>query len=246
MLKLKAVVFGLLFTVIFSPAFADENATSPNYKADKWYRDSSERNAIYREVFMLAENVIKQKVATEKLQPKQWGVILDIDETILDNSQWFYQRDVQGDKSSSSDFAATAVSVATPGAKRFLEDIHKMGGYVNLVSNRNGTLQAATEKNLRKQGLYFDQVLLDTSNSNSVLTSKDPRFEAIMNGTAPAKLPAQKIVAWLGDNIQDFYKLKQTDMIKQNPNGNAYKAFGVTFFALPNPMYGSWEINRFK
>lgn len=129
---------------------------SPNYYADMWYRDSAEHNAIYREIYLLAEQTIKQQVAAQNLKPKQWGVILDIDETVLDTSLWNYQHDIQGKQLEWNDFAALSKFTSAPGAKAFINDIHQMGGYVNLISNRPATLEAATEKNLKKQGIYFD------------------------------------------------------------------------------------------
>jgi predicted secreted acid phosphatase len=47
-------------------------------------------------------------------------------------------------------------------------------------------------------------------------------------------------VAFVGDNIQDFPSLSQA-IRKQGDD--AFADFGVRFFALPNPMYGSWERN---
>lgn len=227
------------------PALNDSKCVS-SLNALKWYRDSSERNAIYREVFFLAENVIKQQVSSEGLKPKQWGVVLDIDETALDNSWWFYQQDVNNVPITKTDFATKIESIATPGVKQFVQDIHAMGGYVNFVTNRPIMMQKITEENLIKEGIYYDQILLDGSNSQTVSYGKSPRFLAVENGTSPSILPPQKIIAWFGDNIQDFPQLKQDQMFKQNPNGDAYKQFGVTYFALPNPMYGSWKNNSFN
>lgn len=224
----------------------ETHSTSPEYMADKWYRDSAERNAIFREIYLLAENVIKQKIATQGLKPHQWGVVLDIDESVLDNSLWDYQHDIQGNPQNWNDFAAEAMSVPTPGVKQFLMDIHKMGGYINLISNRPIFLQAETIKNLRKEGISYDQLLLDATNQGTSFVDKNARFTAVIQGKSPSQLPPQQIVAWFGDNIQDFPKLLQANMIKQDPNGDAYNPFGVTFFALPNPMYGSWEANKFN
>lgn len=224
-----------------------KNATcSTNYNALKWYRASAEHNAVYREVFLLAENVIKQKVSSERLKPKQWGVILDIDDTTLDNSWWFYQHDIKNVPVTMKDFVTQIHSFATPGVKQFVQDIHDMGGYVNFVSNRPIVMQKITEENLRKEGIYFDQVLLDGPDSQTKMYGKNPRFLAVQNGRAPSILPSQKILAWFGDNIQDFPQLKQSDMIKKNANSDAYNSFGVSYFAVPNPMYGSWKDNQFN
>lgn len=261
--KIKSLTVGVLLLCIFSMCSAQSEVptqtqaqsangltelqiNSPGYNADKWYRDSAERNAIYREVFSMAENIIKLKVAQAQLKSQRWGVIMDIDETTLDNSAWDCQHDIKGNQQNWNDFAAEMKSVPTPGVKQFIIDIHQMGGYVNLVSNRPGFLEKATEKNLKSKGIYFDQVLLDATNTGTSFVDKNPRFAAIIEGKKPSKLPSQNIVAWFGDNIQDFPNLKQAAMINQDPNSSSFNAFGTMLFALPNPMYGSWEANQFK
>lgn len=219
---------------------------APTYYAIKWYRDSAERIAIYREIFLLGEMAIKQKVTAQHLKPHRWGIIIDIDETALDNSAWHYQRDIAGSTIPFTSFAAEKQSHANPGVKKLTRFVHNLGGYVNFVSNRPGTLLKATRLNLRNQGIYFDQILLDPSNQYSSLTDKNVRFNAIMSGRSPSHLPRQKIVAWFGDNIQDFPKLKQSDMIEADPNGSSFDQFGVSYFIVPNPIYGSWESNKFN
>jgi predicted secreted acid phosphatase len=46
--------------------------------------------------------------------------------------------------------------------------------------------------------------------------------------------PPLKVLIWVGDNIQDFPNLTQAS--PGNPGD-----FGVRYFVLPNPMYGSWQ-----
>ena len=227
-------------------AQASSKAYAADYSAVHWYRDSAESEAIYREVYSLAAQVIKQQVTAQNLKPQQWGIVLDIDETALNNTKWDYERDAQNNQENWNTFAATGQSLPTPGIKAFIKAIHQLGGYINFVSNRSAYLQTVTEKNLKEQGMYFDQVLLDASNKGTALVDKNPRFNAIINGQAPSKLPAQKIIAWFGDNIQDFPKLYQKQMVKLDPNGKAYQNFGTHFFVLPNPIYGSWQANTFK
>ena len=54
----------------------------------------------------------------------------------------------------------------------------------------------------------------------------------------PAGGPPLEVVAFLGDNILDFPNLTQAAAKKAD---TALDAFGVTYFMLPNPMYGSWQ-----
>lgn len=233
---MKKLSFGFIILLF---CFLSNNAIAAN--AVKWYRNSAEKIAIYREIFLLAEKNIKENITRAKLAPHQWGIILDVDETILDNSMWNYQHDTQGNSADWDSFAAKGISVALPGAKQFLDNIHRMGGYINLVTNRKSVLANITHKNLKKLGLYYDQILFNTSHSNNWYPDKNQRFNAIIKGSQPSRLPAQKIIAWIGDNIQDFPGIKQRQIFKQSPNSKAYGLFGVKYFALPNPMYGSWE-----
>jgi predicted secreted acid phosphatase len=36
----------------------------------------------------------------------------------------------------------------------------------------------------------------------------------------------------------------QQEMRKENPNSSSYNRFGVSYFILPNPLYGSWQVNK--
>jgi len=46
------------------------------------------------------------------------------------------------------------------------------------------------------------------------------------------------VVAFVGDNILDFPGLSQA---AGGDSPSAFTEFGVRFFVLPNPMYGSWQ-----
>jgi predicted secreted acid phosphatase len=67
---------------------------------------------------------------------------------------------------------------------------------------------------------------------------KNPRFAAVEKGTAAPGLLAIEVVAFVGDNIQDFPGMTQAS---RSGGEAAFADFGGRFFVLPNPMYGSWE-----
>lgn len=263
---MKKIVIGFAF-LIFSSSFAQnpgcnpgEITTANDYRSIQWYRTSAEKNALYREIFLLGEEQIKMKKRFMKLRPQQWGVIFDIDETLVDNSQHSFENALRCQELHSNGSTAYFIreaSIATPGAKQITCAIKKMGGYVSLVSNRNGheqdpktgkNLLEATAGNLNKLGICYDQIVL----ANSVDGNKNNRFKAVATGNYPAdmivskKLPAHRIIAFFGDNIQDFPEMFQKKMDKENPNSSSYGRFGVSYFILPNPLYGSWQENRSK
>jgi predicted secreted acid phosphatase len=90
---------------------------------------------------------------------------------------------------------------------------------------------------LRAHELAFDVILCKPDAGPG---DKNPRFEAVAKGATHAGLPPLEIVAYVGDNIHDFPSLSQA---VRSQGDDAFAAFGVRFFALPNPMYGSWERN---
>jgi hypothetical protein len=51
-----------------------------------WYRDSAEQKAVYIETYRAA--AVAARNLSQGLVPLSWGVILDIDETVLDNSDY--------------------------------------------------------------------------------------------------------------------------------------------------------------
>lgn len=229
--------------------------SSSYYAATKWYRDSAERNAQYNQVFALGLEKVTAQVKADKLKKKTWGVIMDIDETVLDNSQYEKQRVMTCEGFNEKNmytFMEQAVSPATPGAHNFTCSIQKMGGKVVLVTNRNGLfddkIQDATVKNLENSGICFDNVVFANGEKDS---NKTPRFNAVIKGdykdiVAVEKIKPLKVLAYFGDNIQDFPNINQKEAIKQDPNSKFYQPFGQIYFSLPNPTYGSWEGNSFN
>lgn len=227
MKKLILAILMVQFIIIVKA----ENIANYNNAAIKWYRMSPERQALYTEIFSLSKKVLlHNKIAMQKKGHK-CGVIFDIDETLLDNSAYNEYNEINN-KNFNIDswlkFVNTEASVAQKGAVDITKYVHSLGCYVNLVSNRLNVAKQATINNLRKQGIYFDQVLLANEDKERKLV----RFQAIANGKSPSIIKnKQIIIGYFGDNIRDF-------PIK---NIKSFDNFGKLFFVLPNPMYGSWQ-----
>ena len=222
---------------------------SPNIDGVKWYHDSVEKKAITLEVYNLAKIKISKKIDADKLKSGAWGVILDIDETTLDNSwlEYDHYKNYQYDSDSYDKSLKEKKSIAVPGAKMLTDYVHEKGGFVSLVTNRTGNdekLIKATKENLDEQGLHYDQILFANKNEKDY-SNKNPRFKAVESGKYSdeiiytKKLPAHGVVAYFGDNIQDFPRLTQENM--KTADDSQFDVFGSKYFILPNPMYGSWQ-----
>ncbi len=200
----------------------------------RWFRSSTEYRALARQAFQVASDRLPELV--RGLPSQSWAVILDADETVLDNSEYQRRRAVIDSGFTEASWAAWVherAAPAVPGAPELTHRVHTLGGRVAIVTNRADSLCVETRANLQSVGVETDIVLCQPRGESD----KNPRFQRIQNGNAVAGVPALTIVAWFGDNILDFPNLSQA--ARNNPA--ALAEFGKRYFILPNPMYGSWQ-----
>jgi 5'-nucleotidase (lipoprotein e(P4) family) len=213
-------------------------AAPPLSHAIRWTRDSAEHRASFLQVYGAATAHVEREAATRPAGV--WAVVADADETVLDNSLYQVEREREGkpfDAPSWRAWTERREAVPLPGASAFLARVRELGGKIAIVTNRTVSECPATEDVFRKHALAYDAILCKPDGGPS---DKNPRFEAVASGTAGAGLPPLEVLAFLGDNIQDFPRLGQA--VRKEPD-SAFAAFGMRYFVLPNPMYGSWERN---
>jgi 5'-nucleotidase (lipoprotein e(P4) family) len=199
-------------------------STPPISGAVHWYRNSAEMKAIYEQTYTLAARELRARAAGKP--PGSWAVIMDVDETVLDNSGYVVEFGRYTPQTWDI-WTARQSAPALPGAVRFTRTVREeLGGKVVLVTNREEKACADTGRNLERVGIAYDRILCMGGTSD-----KNPRFEAVAAGSADA--PPLEVLMWVGDNIQDFPGMSQQQY--------DLSEFGTRFFALPNPGYGSWE-----
>jgi 5'-nucleotidase (lipoprotein e(P4) family) len=202
----------------------------------RWVRDSAE----YRAATLQAYRAAGASVATlvHGRQPGSWAVVLDADETVISNLQYQIERAQAGLPFTTETWHAWVVRrEATPmaGAAPFLSRVRDLGGRIAIVTNRLESECADTEAVFKTHLMAYDMMLCRPDDGPS---DKNPRFAAVAAGTTKAGGPPLDVVAFLGDNILDFPNLSQAAAKKAD---TALEAFGVKYFMLPNPMYGSWQ-----
>ena len=213
-----------------------------------WTRTAAEYRAVLEQTYTLAAQ--RLETLAEGREPGTWAISADADETLVSNSQYDFEVKQRGQQFSRDSWYAWVErreAPALPGAVDFTRRVKELGGVVAIVTNRDTAICGATADNLRQVGIAFDIVLCREGDSE-----KEPRWEALAQGTAgqwpEAQLGADaapgpvEILMWVGDNIGDFPHLDQS---YRHSDGDLSE-FGDRYFALPNPMYGSWEDNPKK
>jgi 5'-nucleotidase (lipoprotein e(P4) family) len=202
-----------------------------------WTRTAAEHRAAFLQTYRWAEQRVRELAAGKA--GGSWAVILDADETVIDNSTYQRERAVARlgySEESWTEWVRRRQATALPGASQFIEAVRGLGGRVVIVTNRTQAQCDDTRVNFTAIGIIVDMMLCRPPESSD----KNPRFAAVQNGTAVAGVPAVEVLMWVGDNIQDFPGL--TQQITQQGE-TQFASFGSRFIILPNPMYGSWERN---
>ena len=192
----------------------------------RWVRESMEYANLCEQVFREAVKKIRRLTRAEPGPP---AVVVDLDETILDNSSYQVERWKQGKgftRESWSEWVNRMEAGLVPGAEQFLKEMRKLQVQVVFLSNRMHANLEPTRKNLKALGVLDprDLFLLRLNEADT----KTVRRQEVIEGTGRMKKPgAFTVVGYLGDQVGDF------------PTREKYR-FGEFYFLLPNPMYGKW------
>ena len=202
-----------------------------------WMRTSAEYRALAYQGYNVAMNAVKMAVTDPSHQRKPLAIVLDADETVVDNTKLMGESIANGNGRFDAPWWRQAVhqgkSQAMPGAVEFLNEVHKQGVEIFYVSNRYAPVNLdVTIQNFKELGFPSvdkDHVLLFEKDSD-----KQPRFDAIAKKYA--------VVLYMGDNAGDFpIGTKGKTLVERNAIVDSHKDdFGTTFVVFPNPAYGSW------
>lgn len=219
---------------------AAASTAAPRRPTDElhWVRSSAEYRALVIQTFRAALEAAEE--ASAGRPPGSWAVCVDADETILDNSAYEAELQRKGQKHTEAgwkEWVKRRERPAIPGAAAFLASVQALGGRVAVVTNTERSLCDSVAANLVMAHLPYDVLVCRPDGDPD---RKEPRFRLVADGTARPDLGPLEIVVFVGDNIQDFPE--QSQALREGPE-SSFGEFGVRFFALPNPVYGTWERN---
>jgi len=203
--------------------------------ATLWVQTSAEYRACCYQSFNYAKVALDNNLKDSKGE-KPAAVILDIDETVLDNSYFeafLIIEDTSYTKENWKEWSDMKCATAIPGAIQFLNYAISKSVEIVYISNRRENETEATIENMKKLG--FPEVKPENFYCRTDESAKDARRAKVAE--------KYNIILLIGDNLADFdsYLDDRTENYGFNRVDELKDEFGSMFIILPNPMYGNWE-----
>ena len=212
--------------------------TSAEYKANTFQIYTSAKNNIDKALADKSWTALKNQLKNYQNLPP--AIILDIDETVLDNSE----HQVRSIKNGTNypigwkEWVSEESAGALPGVKEFLSYANTKGIKIFYVTNRTHDLEEYTRNNIKSLGLPFDNdmdVLL-MKNEKGWGSDKTSRRDLIRKDF--------RVIQIFGDQLDDFIPLTESakSMNERKILIDKYAdMWGEKWYMLINPMYGEWE-----
>lgn len=243
-----------------APAAATRPAGDDNLNAVLWMQRSEEYKALSEQTYRAAADkldaALKEK-HWDALVPEERGnaadglkpaVVMDVDETVLDNSPYQARLVRDGkeyDEVSWDAWVAEKKAKAVPGVVDFAKAAAAKGVTVLYISNRAVHLKDATIANLQAVGM-------PVANDDVFLGLGTVVKDCEQNGSEKncrRRLAGQqyRVLMQFGDQLGDFVQV-----VANTPDGRGallqqyHDWFGERWWMLPNPSYGGWEPAQFN
>jgi len=235
-------------------------SANDNLNAVLWMQRSQEYRAITEQTYRAAADRLDaalKEAHWDALVPEERGnaatglkpaVVLDLDETVLDNSP--YQARLVRDGKEYSEvtwdqWVAEKKAKAIPGVLDFARAASEKGVTLLYISNRAVHLKDATLANLRAEGLPVadDSVFLGLG------TVVEGCEQAGSEKNCRRRLAGQKyrVLMQFGDQLGDFVEVTANTNDGRDALLQQYHDwFGERWWMLPNPTYGGFEPAQFN
>lgn len=247
----KKYLIGLALIVsafLGASANAQQPAPQPNLDYQTGGVLYSQKAAEYRALAYQAFNIARERLDADfdkknlKKLPKAArkmprAIVVDIDETVLDNSPSNAKQIVTNTPFNTKDWYAWGEmrkAKAIPGAVDFLNYAVSKGVKIFFISNRDEVQRQATIDNLKSAGfndVVSERVMLRVNGESP----KGPRRDVVS--------ATYRIVLLMGDNLDDFSSAFEKRSIAERfaEADRMRDQWGSRFIVLPNAMYGTWE-----
>ncbi len=221
------------------------------YNALAWMQNSAEYAQLCKQTYRMALTQLSvglrdKKWSADEVQDflggfenKTPAVILDVDETVLDNSAFNARNILKGEAYKTETWNAwceEGQADAIPGSLEFVKAAHAMGVKIFYVTNRRDVVKAATVKNLRRLGFPVSKSTMLTKNADKGRGDDKLTRRAMI-------AEKHRIILLIGDSMSDLCSGMDSDETEER-NETARKKtdlLGTRWIVMPNPVYGGWE-----
>ena len=190
--------------------------------------------------------VLEQKGDPRRLPP---AIIVDIDETVLDNSpaqaRFLLQGNGRYSQQQWEEWTAEKRALPVPGAREFLQTAAARGVTVFYVSNRGPQEAEATRANLVEQGFPFCDSVAGGLGDALLLRGERPEWTSDKTSRRAAIAAHYRVILLCGDDLNDFFPARLSPQERMEKARARDSWWGERWIILPNPMYGSWEDSLF-
>jgi 5'-nucleotidase (lipoprotein e(P4) family) len=230
-------------------------AADDNLNAVLWVQTAQEYRALTTQTWRAAEAQLDAALADkswtallpgEGAELQQPGlppaVIVDIDETMLDNAA-YQARLVFDGKSFANDTWAAWVTerraIPVPGALEFAKAAAAKGVTIVYISNRTHDMMADTVANLRAYGFPVEEANYYGLGVEVPGCTPHGSEKGCRRIAAASKY---RVLLQVGDQITDMAQVTSNSRTERDALFNDHKAwFGQRWFVLPGPTYGGYE-----
>ena len=224
-------------------ALKEQNMMSVLYQ-----QTAAERLAGSLQTFRSAKQALDKALADptwsalpgQNIKDKKAAIIVDVDETVLDNTAYEARMILDGTKYPQGwvSWGKEAAATEVPGAKDFLNYAASKGVTIFYITNRVVELKEATKTNLTKLGIPWDQT------KETILMRGENNWGSDKGLRRALVGKDYRVMLLVGDNLGDFVGAKDNNLSperrKEIVEGYA-DYWGVKWFMLQNITYGDWE-----
>ena len=236
----KRIIFLIVLSFIFLSLFASEESNKVIELEDEsllmavlWHQTSAEYAALAYQAYNIARLRLDEDLQIKR--EKKRAIIVDIDETALNNS-FYNAKGIIQEQKYPEDFYKwidSAQAEPVPGALEFLTYAKEKGCEIFYISNRRARCIEGTMMNLKKFGFPF-------ANEKHILLKKDK-----ISKKERRQLVEEEyfITLLIGDNLIDFAEVFKGKTIEERfaDVDKLKNEFGKRFIVLPNSMHGEWK-----
>ena len=227
-----------------------------------WIQSSSEYKANSLQLYNVAKNNIDsalndsgwtaalEQAACSSSLPAKVAVVMDIDETVLDNSKYQAKLVIDGAEWSADtwdEWISHKSASAVPGAVSFIRFLKEKNIEVIFITNRECKPRKGGDSICPQERDTIDNLgdvgISGVRPENILLQNELPGWSAEKKSRRESIVAEYRVLMLFGDDLGDFLPnvkknitpARRDELVHKNENN-----WGRKWYMLSNPIYGSW------